>query len=332
MKIIIPIGPQDAENLSWLVKSIVTNGKVKQPIMLFSVPSQIENALKAQKSLQTVCSQVSLVDTEAEFADGWHMGANRMFHHVATYLHLSENNEPWLWLEPDCTVMEPKWADMIEDDYKRANKPYYGFVRATRHKDEQGTIYFKAGDNMMLGVAVYSPRMTHDPEIIPLFENLGISARNAHPEYPWDLWLRWKFFKRGVCESPLIHDKWRTINYRRDGKSIVCDADPQSPTGTSTGGVIPASAVLVHGCKDTSLQRLIVGEHTLPVQEPVIESDTGETLKVVKVIKEIVEAGDKPRVGDIAVKAGMSSADVKPLIEQLGHTIGKAGWITLKAE
>lgn len=332
MKIIIPIGPKDAENLAWLVRTIVVNGKVKQPIMLFSVPSQIDNALQAQKQLKAVCSKVELVDVESELNGKWPMGSNLMFHFIASYFFKSENNSPWLWLEPDCTVMRARWADSIEEEYKHANKPYFGFVRATRHDDGTGKIYFVPGDNMLLGVAVYSPRMLFDNEIVPLFESLGIEAPNAHPDQPWDLWLRWKFFKRGVCESPLIHDKWRTINYRMEGKTLVCDADPTSPTGTAVGGVIPDAAVIVHGCKDHSLQKLVVGENTLPVSEPVIEAKPGEAVNVMKAIRDIVEAGDKPRVGDIAVRVGMSSADVKPLIEQLGHTIGKAGWITLKTE
>lgn len=356
MKIIIPIGPKDATNLNLLVRTIALLGEVKQPILIVTVPSMLEQATQAHEDLLKFCMRVELVDTEDEFADGWFMGPNRMFHWVATYLHMQENKHPWLWLEPDCCPLRTEWADSLEQEYRDAKKPFMGFVRPQKHKDENGVIYFKAGDNMMLGVAIYSPQMLNDPEMLPLFQNLGISARPAHPKYPWDIYLRWRFFKRGVHETALIHDKWRTLNYRREGGKLVCDADPEAPMGTATGGDIPESAVLVHGCKDGTLQRLIIAENTLPtgvviqtaiapvikpkaavepeVTEPVVAvvGIKENVFKVINAIREIRIENIKPRVGDIAKRAGVSVADTKPILDQLGHVIGTAGWVTLKEE
>lgn len=354
MKIIIPIGPKDADNLNLLVQTIVLLGEVKQPILIVAVPSMLDNAAQAQEELRKVCPSVELVDTEDEFADGWFMGPNRMFHWVATHLHLQENKHGWLWLEPDCCLMRAGWADTLEQGYRDAKKPFMGFVRPQKHKDEKGVIYFKAGDNMMLGVAIYSPQMLDNPDMVPLFNNLGISARPAHPKYPWDIYLRWQFFKRGVHETDLIHDKWRTLNYRREGGKLVCDPDPEAPMGTATGGVIPESAVLVHGCKDGTLQRLIIAENTLPTgvviqtsvapvikpkaavenKEPVVAivGTKDNVLKVAKAIQEIRTEGIKPRVGDIIKRAGVPAGDTKAILDQLGHVIGTAGWVTLKEE
>lgn len=335
MKIIIPIGPKDATNLNLLVQTIVLMGEVKQPILIVTVPSMLEQATQAQEELLKVCPNVELVDTGDEFADGWHMGPNRMFHWVATHLHMEANQHAWLWLEPDCCPMRSGWSDDLEQEYRDAHKPYMGFVRPQKHKDGNGVIYFKAGDNMMLGVAIYSPRMLDDQEMQPLFRNLGISARPAHPKYPWDIYLRWRFFARGVHDTPLIHDKWRTLNYRREGDKIVCDPDPDAPMGTATGGVIPESAVLVHGCKDGTLQRLVIAEHSGPSIAKALHfilTCPNDLAKVAKAIQEIRAENVKPRVGDIAKRAGLSTADTKPILDQLGHVIGTAGWVTLKEE
>jgi hypothetical protein len=351
MKIVIPIGPKDATNLNLLVQTIVLLGEVKHPILIVTVPSMLTQATDAQEKLLTVCQSVDLVDTGDEFADGWFMGPNRMFHWVGMHLHAQQNNQSWLWLEPDCCLMRPGWADALEKEYREAKMPYMGFVRPQKHKDEKGIIYFKAGDNMMLGVAVYSPQMLNDQEMIPLFNNLGISARPAHPKYPWDIYLRWRFFKRGVHDTPLIHDKWRTLNYRREDGKIVCDPDPEAPMGVATGGALPDAAVLVHGCKDGTLQRLVIEENSKPVAkavtqgEPIIFTDRFRAVRgapkgvsedleksVRDAIQDIRSEGVKPRVGDIAKRAGLSAADTKPILDQLGHVIGTAGWVTLKEE
>ncbi len=356
MKIIIPIGPKDADNLNLLVQNIVTLGEVKQPILIVTVPSMLDQATAAQEALLTVCPSVELADTGNEFADGGHMGPNRMFHWVGNYLHAQGNAHGWLWLEPDCCVIRSGWADALEQEYRAAKTPYMGFVRPQKHKDEKGIIYFKAGDNMMLGVAVYSPQMLNDQDMVPLFNNLGISAKPAHPKYPWDIYLRWRFFKRGVHETALLHDKWRTIDYRRENGKLVCDPDMTATMGEPTGGVVSDSAVLVHGCKDGTLQRLIIAENTLPTgvvvqsavapvskpkaavepesKEPVVAviGSKDNVLKVVKAIQDIRTEGVKPRVSDISKRAGLSAGDTKPILDQLGHVIGIAGWVTLKEE
>jgi hypothetical protein len=335
MKIIIPIGPKDADNLNLLVQTIVLLGEVKQPILIVTVPSMLAQATDAQEKLLTVCPSVELVDTGNEFPDGWFMGPNRMFHWVGTHLHLEANRHSWLWLEPDCCPMRPGWADALEQEYRDAKKPFMGFVRPQKHKDEKGIIYFKAGDNMMLGVAVYSPQMLNDADMVPLFNNLGISAKPAHPKYPWDIYLRWRFFKRGVHDTSLIHDKWRTLNYRREGGKVTCDPDPEAPMGVASGGALPDAAVLVHGCKDGTLQRLVIAESTFQTTQTLYADLVGPTDKAIKVIsavQDIRSEGVKPRVGDIAKRAGLSAADTKPILDQLGHVIGTAGWVTLKED
>jgi len=339
MKIIIPIGPKDATNLNLLVRTIVSLGEVKQPILIVTVPSLLTEAAQAQENLLKVCERVELVDTGDEFADGWFMGANRMFHWVATHLHMQENKHGWLWMEADCCPLRSGWSDALEQEYRDAKKPFMGFVRPQKHKDEKGIIYFKAGDNMLAGVALYSPQMLTDQEMLPLFNNLNISQRNAHPKYPWDIYLRWRFFKRGVHETALMHDKWQTLNYRREGGQLVCEAAPDAPMGTATGGVIPKAAVLVHGCKDGTLQELVIAEHSKPIAKVAapktvtfIVGNKSDITKVEEVIHTLRTEGIKPRVGDIAKRAGLSAADTKPILDQLGHVIGTAGWVTLKEE
>ncbi len=350
MKLIIPIGPKDADNLDLLVHVIPLLGGVKQPLLLVSVPSQFNLALKAVETLQPTCPNIEAVSTETEFADGWPMGNNRMFHWVGNYQQSTGCPHGWLWLEPDCCPLVAGWSDMIENEYRAMRKPYMGFVRATRHIDfATNTPFFKPNDNMLMGVAVYPPKMLEDQELAPLFRSLGLPSKQAHPKHPWDLTLRWKFFKRGVHETNLIHDKWRTINYRREGTSLVCDPMPDVKDGAPTGGTIPASAVLVHGCKDGSLQKLIIEEHQKvrtpktpeslpPVAVPLVTPPptlflTGSPVsRVQAVLNDMVAAGTRPRVSAIADATSLSPDVVKTTLTELGHTFIPIGWVTLKKQ
>ena len=114
--------------------------------------------------------------------------------------------------------------------------------------------------------------------------------------------------------------------------------------GVATGGALPDAAVLVHGCKDGTLQKLVIEEHSKPVAkaapavvklavptEEIIGAKDNVT-SVVRAINGIRAENIKPRVGDIAKRAGLSAADTKPILDQLGHVIGTAGWVTLKEE
>jgi hypothetical protein len=257
MLIVIPVGPADSSNLSLLTQALVSLGSIETQVLIVSVPSTLEACHDAALDLQSIAPVTTVVSTENEFSNGWHIGPDRMFLWTVQYLDRTGNTEPWLWMEPDACPVKPKWDTLLADDYKAQGKPYYGYVRPTKWKTPDGEVSYKDGDDMLLGVAIYPPRMMQDGELVPLLNDLGHADPRVHPPVPWDIYCRWVFFRRGVHSTHLIYDRWRTHNYAHgEFDTLTCEPMEEG----AEGGVIPEESVLVHGCKDGSLHRLVIGE------------------------------------------------------------------------
>lgn len=347
MIIVIPIGStKERETLKLLTEAIVALGPVSQPVLLASVPSMLPDAEAAAKALKAVCSSVEVVSTENEFAHGWFRGPNRMFHWVVTHLEEKDTNQPFLWLEVDACPLVKGWASKLEKAYEDAGTPHFGFVRPTNHKNPDGSIFTKPGDNMLLGVSIYPPHMLKNPSLAPLLRNLSIESEKAHAPYPWDIYCRWQFFKRGVHATTLIYDRWNTVRYKRDFGALVCEPHPDFPT--AQGGVIPAEAVLVHGCKDDTLHRLVIAENAVqaapakPVPPPrpvkinvvppaIIQPHEGGASRFHKIVdpmervKAVIKAMNDnkipPRLTQVAKAAKLDKAFAKEIIRKLGYEV-----------
>lgn len=345
MLIIIPVGPSDAANLRLLTQAITRLGVVENPVLLVSVPS-----LQAEAEEAAAALGATVAITSDEFANGWPVGPDRMFIWTIRHLAEIENEQPWLWLEPDAPPVKPRWDVLLADDYRAAGKPYYGFVRPTAWRDAEGNLTPVGGDNMLLGVAIYPPDMHKDKELLPLLNDLSL-PRPSHPPVPWDIYLRWHQFRRGVHSTTFIYDRWRTCNYTRgEFDEILCE--PVAGERGAVGGAIPDEAVLVHGCKDGSLHRLVIGVPDAEIEKIVWMTPEsvkevfnenleamydGPTFKEVAAklkpsIKEqrVLEAlskMDQPRLGAVADLSKVDKDAVKKILPTLGYEILNAGWI-----
>jgi hypothetical protein len=350
MLIVIPVGPSDAPNLRLLTQAITRLGVVENPVLIVSVPSL---QAEAEEAATTLGATVAI--TSDEFANGWPVGPDRMFIWTIRHLAEIENEQPWLWLEPDAPPVKARWDVLLADDYRAAGKPYYGFVRPTAWRDAEGNLTPQEGDNMLLGVAIYPPDMHKDKELLPLLNDLSL-PRPSHPPVPWDIYLRWHQFRRGVHSTTLIYDRWRTCNYTRgEFDEILCE--PVAGERGAVGGAIPDEAVLVHGCKDGSLHRLVIGEEApkvrfvldeVPFVQPpldikavgfataLIKTDKFRVLRgapkgvsedVVRRVLEALNKLDQPRLGAVADLSKVDKDTVKKLLPTLGYEILNAGWI-----
>ena len=360
MLIVIPVGPSDATNLHLLTQSITRLGVVEAPILIVSVPSLQADAVSAGAALNA-----TVAITDDEFANGWPVGPDRMFIWTIRYLAQISNQQPWLWLEPDACPLKEDWDVTLRNEYHAAQKPYFGFVRPTAWRDKDGNLTPVEGDNMMAGVAIYPPNMHLDAELAPLLNDLSLADPRFHPPVPWDLYLRWIFARRGVHATNVIYDRWRTCNYTR-GEFDVIQCEPSPTEKHAVGGVIPEEAVIVHGCKDGSLHKLIIGpvveiqskafvESVIKVQERVVwTKSSGEKLTVkqeehdfpVKAI-EIVKGSvlqamsatvgqrvldalnklDQPRLSSVVELSKLDKETVKKILPTLGYEVLHAGWI-----
>jgi hypothetical protein len=273
LTIVIPVGPKDQSDLELLTQNIIKMGPVgAHRILLVSVPSRLHDAEEAKMKLHPVCGNVDVVDTGNEFDNPWPIGPDRMWHWTVTHLDKMGNTKAWLWLECDSCLLESEWAGQLEEAYIAAGKPFFGHVLPTKWKKADGTFFTAEGDFSLRGVAIYPPLLSRNVEMSPLFNNMSYAMHPQHPREPWDIYLRWQFHRLGVASTPLIYDRWQTCNYVRDMLgSLVGEPCPDKPTAEA--GSIPASAILVHGCKDGSLQRLVLGMEAPKKAAKVVEHE-----------------------------------------------------------
>lgn len=332
MKVVIPVSQSDSRDLPLLVSILLKHGHIgPHSILVVPTPSCSELAHTEAVRLRTICEKVEVATTPFEYTDGWPIAPNNQWHWAVQHLEATGNRDPWIWMEVDAVPMTPDWVSQIEEDYRRRGKPFYGFVKPLKfHRTGSDEVYHKAGEDMLMGVAVYPPGIPRDTHISPLFNNLGSRGRMAQKQ-PFDMYLRWVFKHRGVAHSQLIQDMWRTGNYRREGSAIVCD--PVAGEKFATGGTVSPTAVLVHGVKDGSLQRLVLGE-VKPAVAPVVETVHTPVPAASPVSPDAVLAfisAKSVRFSDVRKEfPGVAVQALVELIQSVGYHLVTGNWVKKK--
>jgi hypothetical protein len=187
------------------------------------------------------------------------LSANQMFQ--ATWRHLisSGNTEEVYWLEPDCVPLNDRWADELARDYLTARaykKVFMGaFVPKTNitKKDGAWVAEIIEGQQYMMGSGVY-------PADISQYSGLWSQAKTS----PWDALMQWETTRLGYPTTKIVHNHG-TKNYKvvepmtKDGAVLSCDL--VNEWGISTTELhIPSDALVIHGCKDTSLIDLVMSK------------------------------------------------------------------------
>jgi hypothetical protein len=250
MKIIIPVSKSDVHLLPKFTEVLVHHGNLHQHSILVAPTLSVEaEAYAAAAELRGICPVVD-VHSVPDFDGGWPQAPNQHWAHVAMHLNNSGNTYPWFWMELDTVPLQSNWADALQREYNQCGKPLLGV--------QVSTIDGEAGDTTMLGVAVYPSYVTNLVSMAPLFQDLLKAGDHAVKE-PFDHYLRWVFKRAGVFHTEVILDQWDTGEYQRDGGNYV-GKSLESRVGRKRSGIVPQSSLLVHGCKDDSLMRLVLGE------------------------------------------------------------------------
>jgi len=262
MNILIPVSQHDKHLLPDFVKVLQHFGGFDEHKVLFlSTQSAKEEAYEAAAALGAEAHAFNM-----DFQGGAPFACSNHFATAVHHLGRAGNTDPFLWMELDMLPVKKGWATAIQQEYRRQGQPFLGNWVPTPWIVE-GKLTTKDGDNMMMGCGVYPPHMERDERFKPLILDLAKTGVRC-PRDPFDVYLRWVIKHAGVANTDLIADMWQTQNYRREGDDIVCDAVKQDKPCRPRSGAIHPSAVLVHGCKDGSLARLLLtgeGRHVVRV-------------------------------------------------------------------
>jgi len=171
-----------------------------------------------------------------------------------------KNRDCWFWHEMDMWALVP-WAKALQDEYMMGGKRCLGRIVPTPHRDASDRIVYKEDEEMMMGCAIYPAQMTTVPEFQAIAQGLINGPVTALPNVrvdPFDLKLRGFFKKAGWTNSKSIGDRWNTLNYRMEGGNLVCDSGPARFKDMAHHDTDISGALLIHGCKDDSLAKLIL--------------------------------------------------------------------------
>jgi hypothetical protein len=220
-------------------------------IILFPTEPCTAEADTAANRLRQICPSVS-VQPLPDFQGGWPKAPNAHWAHALRHLRSTGNTEPWLWLEVDTVPMVSNWAEQMQREYNACGAPLLGHVRKTVYRNEDGSVYHEDGDEMLLGVAMYSPGFG-EGEVDPLIRDLLRGPFEA-PDEPFDVYLRWAMKRVGWAHTGLVAHCWKSSEWTNDGFLTYAANDG------ITMAHLERDTVLIHGCKDESLYRIAMGQ------------------------------------------------------------------------
>ena len=201
--------------------------------------------------------------------NGWPIGPNQMFSDASS--HCYQYEDPWYFWEPDCVPMVEGWVDKLEEEFNEDKEKIMGSMVEGGVAPSGKNVY-----NLIVGSAIYPAKIIESCKIASNIYNYNIAYQNSPnaPE-PWDVRCRWEFLSHGR-NTNLIRAYWRSCKYQKVGNKFVFEAEDSEAEDiqsiTCPEKTVDPSAVVVHGCKDGSLHRLIyrpndVPEFIAPVQK-----------------------------------------------------------------
>lgn len=261
LTITIPVSSHDLPLLEPCVSALAFLGGLQKHAVLFCpAPSVAEQVGVEAARLRAVCEHVHVDPLSREPEGPGRFGAfNMIFRDCVEILARRGNTNPFLWWELDVTPIRAGWADRLELEYNQKGLPFLGVRRQAgdvmRELDGKPLPLndARAQGDYMVAVGIYPAN----------FKDISTLYKYPDPSgnMPSDVNIRHEI-NRYLQHTELIGHHWGTANYRpTQGARIECeDTDPKLVAAgfPSYAGVVNPLAVVVHGCKDGSLARLVV--------------------------------------------------------------------------
>ena len=265
MLIVVPVSNTDDNLIEDFVKIFNLFGPYdRHELLVVCRPSDESYGRKVYDRIAIPQNNFRKEEFHAFWGDGpagWPVGPNFYWKWTADLLIKRDNKLPWLWMELDMTPLRTGWADALDIGYRQCKKPFMGnFGDTTVVTGEKKLVKLC---KHLVGAAVYPPCIneyskiwTHVPEI----------------NTAWDVLCQWEFVPLSH-ETKLIQFCFRTQNYRKEldvnfpARQIVIGEDTNGFPGEwdFDNPIDFENAVIMHGCNDGSLARLLYTEYTLQI-------------------------------------------------------------------
>lgn len=258
MRIVIPVSAHDSHLLDTQLKLLRHFGRLENHSISFSpAQSQMAAVEKAANDISDLCGNIDILPIVFEGDGQWPQSPNLHWTLTMEALVLRGNREPIFWMELDCTPSEERWADKLEDAWRRGRKPIMGKEVPTPFRNAGGALVYEPDDFMIMGCAVYAHNLFAHPQ-----QHIYTGGfRTGTCAEPFDIFLRGWLRQLGWVASDLIGDRWNTKDYQlAEDVRLTCQPGPTKFKGRDHSQTDITGAVCVHGCKDESLAKLIL-EH-----------------------------------------------------------------------
>lgn len=364
MRLVSPISRSDSDRLPiWSEIHEYLKSSGLNHSLHFVVPQAIASeAHDAKARLQGLFESIHVHEIDTEPYGGWPYAPNMHFWHCANFMFRDNPNLPWQLVELDCLPIKPNAYDLIASRYASCGAPFFGNVDKTPWRETEQFLRNGEGqptqvknpnygkitksiygdrDVMMSGCAVYPGNLIARPSCAGLMADFVKGAQSI--DVPWDMHLRAAMQADGLADTKLIGQYWNTGNYTvNENGYIECQslegheffqANPQFQP-RDCGGIVNPESVMIHGCKDDSLVKLILGgkipeapvlrqvqaAQPLPQPPSMANPQKDERLdrledmmkQMVGVVSNLVKKQETPTTGGDAGKAATSS-----LLEQI---------------
>lgn len=183
---------------------------------------------------------------------GWPDGPNRMFATASHYVSQFTQG-PWFWMESDVCPLRSTWLDEWAEEYRNCGKPLMGFLQTSFIEPMPG--YKMPAGKHLAGTAVYPANL--------------LQYTNSHLNCPgkaFDVAMQFDVVDGGhAAHTEKLSHNWLTANYRRDENGYLVGTPVEGRIKGQIGyslshPVDTKVACMLHGCKDTSLIKLLQAE------------------------------------------------------------------------
>ena len=259
MKLVIPVSKHDRHLIPDFISAIdrfpvgedhdlLVIGSKENEEVIIGFEKQIKHLFKS--------SDVHIIE---DTMLGWPMSCNFYFQQTCARLRKETEVDAFFWFELDTTPMRENWLDLIAFEYyadttravkeKREPLIYLG-VKERVYEGRNGELIPESvAGHKMAQVGVYSTKICSSP----VLNSLSVSNRH------WTHIIQWYVVNR-MKESNLIQNNWRTEKYRNVNGEVVCDSISNLAWDVHWNKPISDEAILVHGCKDGSLVKLLLNK------------------------------------------------------------------------
>ena len=251
MLIVLPISQNDFNqplNVFSFVKALRHFGPYpKHDLLVVSRPSAEQYAKSVYDLTEDLFANKTFHLFEEEGPLGWPEGPNFYWKNTIQYLQETNNKLPWFWMELDVIPLKSKWADLLESEYKKSNKPCMGVLQNTTTVTKDQIVINIA--KHLQGTAVYPPNL-HD--ICSIWEHVD------QVSIAFDVITQWEIVPI-TAHTNLIQQGFRTLNYKMLMNPFRIQGEDKGDMNgfVSYNDPLDPKAVVHHGCKDTSLAKIV---------------------------------------------------------------------------